>query len=168
MPSKGSSRPKESAELQAFRKLLVLALVIAGAIWGIVYVVNRDTGTSSTASVPVSRSTTTPSPTTAEESVSPTPEAATSTGSSRGGFSEMDGAFFQSLDKFGISYASPSAAISAAKTACSKVGSDPVNSLQAIVDVFQQTTGQSRTNAQDFVGLAVLAYCPQYNDYVTF
>jgi hypothetical protein len=30
------------------------------------------------------------------------------------------------------------------------------------------TGGQSRSEAEDFVGYSVFAYCPKYNDYVTF
>lgn len=80
----------------------------------------------------------------------------------------IDGAFVQTLDDFDIGYSSASQAVSTAKTTCRTIdnSSDPANAILAASAIAQRSGGYTSTEANDFVGVAVAAYCPEYNAYV--
>ncbi|WP_305091634.1 DUF732 domain-containing protein [Prescottella sp. R16] len=80
--------------------------------------------------------------------------------------SGADAVFIRTLDDKGIDYGTVGDAIWSAGTVCDSVHSDPAAELRTITDVFATTAGLTRPEAQDFVGAAVAAYCPQYTDYV--
>lgn len=88
--------------------------------------------------------------------------------SSSGSGSSLDGAFVQTLIDYDISFSSFSQAVSTAKTTCRVIGNspDPGDAIVAASEIAQQTGGYTRVDANDFVGIAVAAYCPEYNSYV--
>lgn len=110
--------------------------------------------------------------TAATSSAAPTSSSAASTVASpnRTGLSRLDAAFIQSLDEYDVEYGAPADAIRAAKAGCANldIGTNHVADLRAIVEIFQMTAGHTRSEAENFVGFAVFAYCPEYNQYVTF
>ncbi|MCC8930769.1 MULTISPECIES: DUF732 domain-containing protein [Nocardiaceae] len=87
---------------------------------------------------------------------------------SSGSGSSLDGAFVQTLIDYDISFSSFSQAVSTAKTTCRVIGDspDPGGAIVAASEIAQQTGGYTRADANDFVGIAVTAYCPEYNSYV--
>jgi hypothetical protein len=74
----------------------------------------------------------------------------------------------QTLIDYDISFSSFSQAVSTAKTTCRVIGDspDPGGAIVAASEIAQQTGGYTRADANDFVGIAVTAYCPEYNSYV--
>ncbi|WP_161987457.1 DUF732 domain-containing protein [Prescottella subtropica] len=124
--------------------VVAVVLVAAVVVGGIVYVADRGA-----------------------EASPPTSVAPSSTVESDSQGSGADAVFIRSLDDHGIDYGTVADAIWSAGVVCDSVHSDPASELRTITDVFATTGGLTRTQAQDFVGAAVSAYCPQYNDYVT-
>lgn len=96
------------------------------------------------------------------------PTSAAPPSSSAGSFSSIDAAFVQTLTDYGIDYSSAAQAVSTAETTCRSIdnASSPTSAIMAASEIAQRTGGYSRSEANDFVGLAVIAYCPEYNSYV--
>jgi hypothetical protein len=84
------------------------------------------------------------------------------------GFSDMDAAFVQTLQQFGIEISSPGQAVSTGKSTCQAISNSPNPGLaiKGAAQIARQAGGYTTAQANDFVGLAVIAYCPEYNDLV--
>ncbi|TQC44812.1 DUF732 domain-containing protein [Rhodococcus sp. WS4] len=107
------------------------------------------------------------SPATTDTHVKYTPSAppAPTTGT---GFSDMDAAFVQALQQFGIEISSAGQAVSTGKSTCQVISNSPNPRLaiKGAAQIARQAGGYTPAQANDFVGLAVIAYCPEYNDLV--
>jgi hypothetical protein len=72
-----------------------------------------------------------------------------------------DASFIEALNKAGISFNDPGAAVEAGHTTCDLI-SQGKPGLQVVQLVQQQNSGISTTSAAKFTAIAVSAYCPQY------
>ncbi|WP_032375268.1 DUF732 domain-containing protein [Rhodococcoides fascians] len=104
------------------------------------------------------------------ETTTAAPRVSTSTADQRAtpGTVSIDTVFVQTLTDFGIEYSSRTQAVSTAKTTCRTISNsvDPTRAILAASQIAQSSGGYTRTEANDFVGLAVVAYCPEFNAYV--
>lgn len=90
--------------------------------------------------------------------------------SNRSSSGSMEGAFVQTVTEYGIDVAGYSEAVSAGRQTCEYVSgsTSPADALVAASEILQQSAGYTTSEANDFVGLAVLSFCPEYNEYVSF
>ncbi|WP_374230350.1 DUF732 domain-containing protein [Rhodococcus sp. ARC_M12] len=145
----------------------VLAVAVAAVISLVIFYPRQDSepqqATAAPARTVVTTMSTAPTSAATPRTASPTTSRQSTTRAS-----SIDAAFAQSLTDLGVDYSSPAQAVSVAKTTCRTIdnSANPANAILAASEIAQRSGGYTRTEANDFVGLAVLAYCPEYNSYV--
>ncbi|WP_179274412.1 MULTISPECIES: DUF732 domain-containing protein [unclassified Rhodococcus (in: high G+C Gram-positive bacteria)] len=163
-------RSTRSGQLRSRTKPLIgptLAVAVAAVISFVIFYPSQSSEPQQATAAPSQTSMTTMSPvptSTATPQTAP-PSAARQSATIA---ESIDAAFAQSLTDLGVDYSSPAQAVSVAKTTCRTIdnSSNPANAILAASEIAQRSGGYTRTEANDFVGLAVLAYCPEYNAYV--
>ncbi|WP_170322128.1 DUF732 domain-containing protein [Mycobacterium bohemicum] len=71
-----------------------------------------------------------------------------------------DAGFLAALQKVGISYASPDAAVASAKAVCTCLNNGEAG-LELVHDVKSHNPGMDMENASNFAMIAAKFYCPQ-------
>lgn len=172
-----ATRSTKPGGLRSRAKPLVgpaLAVAVAAVISLVIFYPRQDSEPQQAAAAPAqttdSTTSTAPTTTTTPRTASPTASRQSTTASrqSTTRASSIDAAFAKSLTDLGVDYSSPAQAVSVAKTTCRTIdnSANPANAILAASEIAQRSGGYTRTEANDFVGLAVLAYCPEYNSYV--
>jgi hypothetical protein len=77
---------------------------------------------------------------------------------------DQDNNYLQALNKKGISFANPEAAIYNGKTVCQNIGQGMT--VPQVVAAFRASSPAFSDNADDFVAISVRAYCPQNSNLV--
>ncbi|WP_155288846.1 DUF732 domain-containing protein [Rhodococcoides fascians] len=163
-------RSTKSGRLRSRTKPLIgpaLAVAVAVVISIVIFYPRQDSEPQQTTAAPARTVVTTMS-TAPTSAATPRTASPTASGQSTTRASSIDAAFAQSLTDLGVDYSSPAQAVSVAKTTCRTIdnSANPANAILAASEIAQRSGGYTRTEANDFVGLAVLAYCPEYNAYV--
>lgn len=157
----------------------VLAVGIIGAF--ALYTFNGDDEKITSVSSPITTTTTIAAPTTTTTTTTTVPpvtaiagattttqKSSSSSGSGSGSNDAMDLAFIQTLDEFGVPFSSARNAISVAHQSCSSIRQTPnkARAVEGVVDIAISSGAYTTSEAYDFVGLAILAYCPEFSQYV--
>lgn len=177
-PTTTRTRPPSTPRRPRRRWILVVAGTAAAGLVALMVPFTRATGDEEVTAGPVTTTTFSTPPASSFTSSAPTsPSPATvrtvppsSTRSTTAAAPSTDALFVSTLTSLGVDYSSPAQAVSTAKTTCRTIANspDPANAILAASEIAQRTGGYTRTEANDFVGLAVLVYCFEYNDYVRF
>ncbi|MFC7959071.1 DUF732 domain-containing protein [Rhodococcoides kroppenstedtii] len=177
-PTTIETRPPSTPRRPRRRWILVAAGSAAAGLIALMVPFTRTAGDEEVTAGPVTTTTFSTSPassftSSAPTSPSPVPDRTvppSSTRSTTAAAPSTDALFVSTLTSLGVDYSSPAQAVSTAKTTCRTIANspDPANAILAASEIAQRTGGYTRTEANDFVGLAVLVYCFEYNDYVRF
>ena len=153
----------------------VMAVGIVGAF--ALYTFHGDDEKIASVSSPITTPTTIAAPTTTTTAphvtaiagaTTTTQKSSSSSGSGSGSNDAMDLAFIQTLDEFDVPFSSARNAISVAHQSCSSIRQTPnkARAVEGVVDIAITSGAYTTSEAYDFVGLAILAYCPEFSQYV--
>ena len=162
--------PAKSSQLRSRTRPLigpVVAVAVAAAISLVIFYPRQDSEPQQATAPPVQTAvpTTSTAPTTTATPRAASPTAARQTTANAG---SIDALFAETLTDLGVDYSSAAQAASVAKTTCRTIdnSANPANAILAASEIAQRSGGYTQIEANDFVGLAVLVYCPEYNEYV--